>query len=175
MCHKCVQTSGCKLHRLDLFQYKNYFVVSSPFCIIYRHGCECFHRLRTGNISRLGKFCAREVSMRYIDGALWRLWVITTWINRRWVDWKYEAGNFGMQTYLSWLIKTMLHPKHFHENLCLNNTYRKCVRFFGLRSYCHWGRDNMGAVFKTTFSNAFSLMMMYKFRLRFHWSLFPRV
>ena len=31
----------------------------------------------------------------------------------------------------------------------------------------------MAAIFQT-FSNAFSWMKMYKFRLRFHWSLFPR-
>ena len=39
----------------------------------------------------------------------------------------------------------------------------------------HWGRDKTAASFKTTISNAFSWMNMYKFRLRFHWSLCPRV
>ena len=39
----------------------------------------------------------------------------------------------------------------------------------------HCGRDKMAAIFQTTFSNAFSWMKMYKFRLKFHWSLFPRV
>ena len=39
----------------------------------------------------------------------------------------------------------------------------------------HWGRDKMAAIFQTTFSNAFSWMKMFKFRLRFHWILFPRV
>ena len=39
----------------------------------------------------------------------------------------------------------------------------------------HWGRDKMAAIFQTTFLNAFSWMKMFKFRLRFHWSLFPRV
>ena len=39
----------------------------------------------------------------------------------------------------------------------------------------HWGRDKMAAISQTTFSNAFSWMKMFKFRLRFHWSLFPRV
>ena len=33
----------------------------------------------------------------------------------------------------------------------------------------------MAVILQTTFSNVFSLMKMYKFRLRFHWSLFPRV
>ena len=39
----------------------------------------------------------------------------------------------------------------------------------------HWGRDKMAAIFQTTFSNAFSWMKMYQFRLKFHWSLFLRV
>ena len=37
----------------------------------------------------------------------------------------------------------------------------------------HWGRDKMTASFQTILSNAFSWMKIYKFRLRFHWSLFP--
>ena len=39
----------------------------------------------------------------------------------------------------------------------------------------HWGRDKMADIFQTTFSNAFSWMTMLEFRLRFDWSLFPRV
>ena len=39
----------------------------------------------------------------------------------------------------------------------------------------HWGRDKMAAIFQTTFSKAFSWMKMFKFRLNFHWSLFPKV
>ena len=31
------------------------------------------------------------------------------------------------------------------------------------------------AISQTTFSNAFSWMKMFEFRLKFHWSLFPRV
>ena len=38
-----------------------------------------------------------------------------------------------------------------------------------------WGRDNMVAIFQTTFSNGFSWMKMYEFRLTFHWSLFQGV
>ena len=33
----------------------------------------------------------------------------------------------------------------------------------------------MAAIFQTTFSNAFSLVKMYEFRLIFHWGLFPMV
>ena len=35
-----------------------------------------------------------------------------------------------------------------------------------------WDRDKMDAIFQTTFSNAFSWMKIYEFRLSFHWSLF---
>ena len=45
-----------------------------------------------------------------------------------------------------------------------------CVWFFSY--WTQWGRDKMAAISQTTFSNAFSLMKMYEFRLRFHWSLF---
>ena len=41
-------------------------------------------------------------------------------------------------------------------------------------SLTHWGRDKMAAIFRTTYSKAFSWMKIYKFLLRFHWSLFPR-
>ena len=36
-------------------------------------------------------------------------------------------------------------------------------------------RRQMDAISQTTFSNAFSWMKMFEFRLKFHWSLFPRV
>ena len=39
-------------------------------------------------------------------------------------------------------------------------------------SLTHWGRDKMAAIFQMTFSNGFSWMKMYEFRLTFHWSLF---
>ena len=42
------------------------------------------------------------------------------------------------------------------------------------RHLTHWGRDKMAAISQTMFSNAFSWMKMYEFRLKFHWSLFLR-
>ena len=55
----------------------------------------------------------------------------------------------------------------------------------GALSLTHWGRDKttaicndvshwLGAIPQTTFSNAFSWMTMFEFRLRFHWNLFLR-
>ena len=39
----------------------------------------------------------------------------------------------------------------------------------------HWGRYKMVAISETAFSNSFSWMKMYWFRLKFHQSLSPRV
>ena len=39
----------------------------------------------------------------------------------------------------------------------------------------YWGRDKIDAISQTTFSNEFSWMKMYEYRLKFHWSLFLRV
>ena len=40
----------------------------------------------------------------------------------------------------------------------------------------HWGRDKMAAISQTTFSNAFSSMKMFEFRLQFQWLKFvPKV
>ena len=44
-----------------------------------------------------------------------------------------------------------------------------------LNALTHWDRDKMDAISQTTFSNAFSRMKMFEYRLKFHWSLFPRV
>ena len=39
----------------------------------------------------------------------------------------------------------------------------------------HWGQDKMAVIFRTIFSNAFSWMKMYEFRLNCHWRFFLRV
>ena len=43
------------------------------------------------------------------------------------------------------------------------------------RLLTHWGRDKADAISQTTFWSAFSWMKTLEFRLKFHWSLFPRV
>ena len=53
-----------------------------------------------------------------------------------------------------------------------------CAQFSGYILFgplTHWGWHKMAAMFQATFSNAFSWMKMFKFRLRFHCSLFPRI
>ena len=37
----------------------------------------------------------------------------------------------------------------------------------------HWGRDKMAAISQTTFSDVVLWKKMFKFRLKFHWSVFP--
>ena len=43
------------------------------------------------------------------------------------------------------------------------------------RCLTYWGRDKMADISQTTFSNVFSSMKMFEFRLKFHWSLFLSV
>ena len=55
-----------------------------------------------------------------------------------------------------------------------NRTYKISLIFMHicLNYLTHWGRDKMAAFFQTTFSNGFSSIKIYGFRLGFHWSLF---
>ena len=51
--------------------------------------------------------------------------------------------------------------------------YEPCWETYTL-TLTHWGRDKIDAISQTTFSNVFSSMKMFEFRLKFHWCLFPR-
>ena len=42
-------------------------------------------------------------------------------------------------------------------------------------SLTHWGQNKIAAIFQLTFSNAFSWMKIFEFRLIFHLSLFPGI
>ena len=44
--------------------------------------------------------------------------------------------------------------------------------FLGTQELRHWGQDKMAAIIQTTFSNAFSWMKIYEFRLRFQLTIF---
>ena len=46
---------------------------------------------------------------------------------------------------------------------------------FHMRHLAHWGRDKMDAISQTKFSNAFSWMKMFEYRLKYHWNLCLRV
>ena len=103
-----------------------------------------------------------------------------------------------------WAMRYLLTSNHLDTRHCERNLYtRPCFEFvmtvqilrtgsLGTSSVCstgvnphsgawrieaetHWSRDKMAAISQTTFSNACSLMKMFKFRLKFHWSLFTGV
>ena len=52
-----------------------------------------------------------------------------------------------------------LSEQHHYDHIMMNDLLTQ------------WGGHKMAAIFQTTFS----YMKMYEFRLRFHWSVFPRV
>ena len=66
---------------------------------------------------------------------------------------------------------------YFYRNRTVNITGRlQSRRISGkLCSLTHWGRDKMAAISQTTLSTPFLWMKMFEFRLKFHWSWFPRV
>ena len=76
-----------------------------------------------------------------------------------------------------------------HWNLCVNIiiskiwlaqrknvfNHKDIVSLDKNNTLIHWDRDKMDAISQTTFSNAFSWMKMFEYRLKFHWNLFIRV
>ena len=98
------------------------------------------------------------------------VWVI---MGRKGVSSKRRCTN--CYSYSSFVLKCI--------NLCLNPWMTSCccilIHFSLLHDrrplLTHWGRDKMAAIFWMTFSNVFSSMKMYLFRLSFHWNLFLRV
>ena len=75
----------------------------------------------------------------------------------------------------AWMSKVMMLNLHNYSIVAVmfeTHQYRWMV--ICSNSLTHWSRDKMAAVSQTMFSNAFSWMEMYEFRLKFHWSLFLR-
>ena len=72
-----------------------------------------------------------------------------------------------------------LHPTGLLATLnnCLPGWYytAKALMVEKTHPLTHWGWDKMAAISQTILSNPFSWMKMFEFRLRFHWSWFPRV
>ena len=134
-----------------------------------------------------GQLCG---SIRYNGVSLLLTW-ISNWTNCRVsggmsairLVWRHVSV---MQNYMSWWPFPLLWVRRLYVAtigvwwIRLGCHVGRC----GCQSVCkilsgklltHWGRDKMAAIFQTTFSNGFSWMKMYEFRLTFHWSLFPRV
>ena len=77
----------------------------------------------------------------------------------QWVDWDLDKIASALDVML-YFLQCVAMP-----------TYKSSTSL----AFQHWGRDKMAAIFQTTFSNGFSWMKMYEFRLTFHLSLFLRV
>ena len=121
----------------------------------------------------------------------WKYWHISNkhlWRRNRWqwntgnyihIYWKYIYKDTQKSYFLP--CRTPRQPLfcivfHFQMGHRTMEVYGKIYGGpFWLVILTNWGRDKMAAIFQTTFSNAFYWIKMFKFRLRFHWSLFPRV
>ena len=78
-------------------------------------------------------------------------------------------GQYHMPVYS--LVKSILtQPGWYHA--CLGpDDVNRCSSLDTMQ-LTHWDRDKLAAIFQPTFSNVFSRIKMYEFRLRFHWTLF---
>ena len=134
---------------------------------------------------------------------LWiNLWSVCLYVMGPFSGW-WRQGGKGKPPHLKMDVRNRCSPIHSSNRFTfklhiLHNSdniaywvfaYRRCDKpenahfIKGCKKYAapfdasltHWGWDKTPAIFQATFSNAFSWMEMYKFRLRFHWYLFTRV
>ena len=93
--------------------------------------------------------------------------------------WVYNCCRW--QNYTCCTIITMHIPRKHYLLLCGDtDSIYYCLSKLSLQEavrqlLTHWGRDEIDAILQTTFSNAFSWIKMFEFRLKFNWNLFPRV
>ena len=129
-----------------------------------------------GNIFRvIGHLCGEFTGPRWIprtkvsDAELWCF--LCVWIN----DWVNNRGAGDLRRYRAHYDVIVM------TTITNSETWTICTVevdvIAPLQHSCdndltHWGRDKMAAIFRTTFSNAFSWMKMLEFRLRNHWNLF---
>ena len=94
--------------------------------------------------------------------------ISSKWQHFRFSELRRTAGGSA-----HWVVWLWLSFKKIHFKTLSAKWQPFCFGLYMLTT--HWGRDKMDAIFQMTFSNAFYWMKMFKFWLRFHWSLFPRV
>ena len=93
-------------------------------------------------------------------------WVST---NDYWQNWIYTK----IIVFRHLTIITVSKYYRFHDKNFLGN--HKCTAsHYMINLLTHWDRDKMADIFQTIFSNVFSSIKMFEFRLRFHWNLFLR-
>ena len=134
------------LNQFGLFYIKYNNSTKSQFCICYRISVVACLKLIPDSI--LGIKLKQTKFEQYLN---------YKHMNQLFVA---EAGNLRsrLQWHLSWS-----HTGNWVTEVTLN------LGISSLRP------RQMDAISQTTFSNAFFLMKMFEFRLKFYWSLFPRV
>ena len=83
----------------------------------------------------------------------------------QWVMWIFSV-NYGNN------IITFYRIYDLTADMVVINRYQQPCYWLCLT---HWGWDEMNNIWQMTFSNVFSWMKMFEFRLKIHWSLFPRI
>ena len=144
------------------------------------------YRVKIGSNNGLSPTCV--MPSYYLN----QCWVIVNWTPRNKLQWKYKTfhsqkctwkdrlrngGHFvrGKKSWSShiwyhwWLSYIYIYNMY---NIGFGDRLRQCcqVTVSVQARLTHWGRD-----ISQIFSNAFSWIKIYEFRLRFHWSVFSGV
>ena len=126
----------------------------------WRHQMETFSALLihcAGNSSVIGEFPAQRPVTWSFD-----------------VSFDLHLDKFFSKQSWGWWFETPLRSLWRHRNGLERNCRWFCSGLNVLTINTLRPRQN-GRHFQTTFSNVFSWMKMYEFRLKFHWTLFLRV
>ena len=132
------------------------------------------------------------IKMYFLQDSSWLIEVDAGWLlnnsvhpefDRNWPhqdDFIISKSEINLPSIEVYLLKWM---KWMLEMICLHQWWFHSEQFIcksmfvtkACRCLTHWGRDKMDTLSQTTFSSAFCWMKMFEFRIKFHWSLFPRV
>ena len=92
--------------------------------------------------------------------------LVYMWIYLLWILIFYSCYGYGIRKNLSKHLAFSLWITR-HEDYWLSTDFQWCLVAYA--TLTHWGRDEMNNISQTTFSNVFSSMKMFEFRLKFHW------
>ena len=93
--------------------------------------------------------------------ALWRhaVWIRIVTSHNAWMGYEYSLQNMN---------RTKGDSQTWSSPPRNNGAYAIIQNITSRQWLTHWGRDKRAAIFQTTFSNGFSWMELYDFRLKFH-------
>ena len=160
-----------------LFPCHDVIIISLIFGILktritrWRHQMEAFSALLVlcaGNSPITGEFPSQRPVTRTFD-VFFDLRLSKRLSKQSW-GWWFETPSCSLWRHCKTRIKLSPFPTPFERPVIYA---QHLLMLFSLTT--HWGWGNMAAIFQTAFLDAFCPMKMYNFRLRFCWSLFPRV